>query len=257
MKLAAFQDAFAEALLLPDPADADPGVAYLVAQPAFAVYRNTVAKGCIDALQANFPAVARLVGEEFFREAASLYVTLQLPREPSLLAYGVSFPVFLSAYSPVEDMPWLADVARLERLWTGAHTAADAEPLDARALALSLDELARARLHLHPSARWAWFAEAPVYTIWSRNRAVEYDESPIAWHGEGTLVTRPVGAVQWMAIEESACRFLDACREGLTVLQAMEAALEADPQVDLGALVSRLIEAGAFSQLSTTHENNP
>ena len=36
----------------------------LYGQPAFAVYRNTVMKACIDALQANYPAVTRLVSEE-------------------------------------------------------------------------------------------------------------------------------------------------------------------------------------------------
>jgi hypothetical protein len=33
--------------------------------PALAVYRNTVAKGCIDALQANYPAVHTLVGSDW------------------------------------------------------------------------------------------------------------------------------------------------------------------------------------------------
>jgi Putative DNA-binding domain len=59
MLLADYQDAFAQALLAEDPGSASPELARLVAQPGFAVYRNTVLKGCIDALHANFPAVAR------------------------------------------------------------------------------------------------------------------------------------------------------------------------------------------------------
>lgn len=59
--LAAFQDAFVAALTgAPDSAAGE--VAALVGQPGFAVYRNTLAKGCVDALRANFPAVERLVG---------------------------------------------------------------------------------------------------------------------------------------------------------------------------------------------------
>ena len=58
--LCAFQDAFAEALLAPSGAVANsPELTRLIAQPGFAVYRNTVMKGCIDALQANYPAVGR------------------------------------------------------------------------------------------------------------------------------------------------------------------------------------------------------
>ena len=56
--LAQFQDAFTAALAAGDGAEAqaagaDLRVAQLVAQPAFAVYRNTVMKGCVDALQAK------------------------------------------------------------------------------------------------------------------------------------------------------------------------------------------------------------
>ena len=42
-------------------------------------------KGCIDALQANYPAVTRLVGEEWFRAAAAVYVRQAPPTNPMLL----------------------------------------------------------------------------------------------------------------------------------------------------------------------------
>ena len=51
--LARFQDGFAQALLAPEPATAPgltPEIAALARQPGFAVYRNTLMKGCIDAL---------------------------------------------------------------------------------------------------------------------------------------------------------------------------------------------------------------
>jgi hypothetical protein len=256
MSLSAYQDAFAQALFL-DPEDADPLVAHLAAQPAFAVYRNTVMKGCIDALESNFPSVARLVGVEWFREAARRYVTSQLPREPWLLTYGASFPAFLSQYAAASQLPWLDHVAQLDRLWTCVHTAPDAHALASSALAIDSRALGQARLQPHPAARWAWFGDAPIYTIWRRNREQDADESEIAWHGEGALLTRPAGSVQWIALEESACRFLNACGLGLTVLQAMEAALEVDPHVDPAAMVSSLIRAGAFSRLTTPTEVDP
>ena len=88
--LGRFQDAFAQALLAPDTVPAGE-IATLTAQPAFAVYRNTVMKGCIDALQANYPAVTRLVGEEWFRAAAAVYVRESLPADATLLRYGANF----------------------------------------------------------------------------------------------------------------------------------------------------------------------
>ena len=58
--LTRFQDGFAQALLAPDPAEIaglSAAIAALARQPGFAVYRNTVMKGCVDALQANYPAI--------------------------------------------------------------------------------------------------------------------------------------------------------------------------------------------------------
>ncbi|MBU1803547.1 MAG: DNA-binding domain-containing protein, partial [Gammaproteobacteria bacterium] len=85
--LAAFQDAFVAALT-GAPGSAAGEVAALVGQPGFAVYRNTLAKGCVDALRANFPAVERLVGEEWFAAAATLYARAMPPRSGPLLEYG-------------------------------------------------------------------------------------------------------------------------------------------------------------------------
>ena len=72
MRLSDFQDGLASALLPPPGAGAPPPawLDALLAQPGFAVYRNTVAKGCIDALQANYPAVHALVGTDWLRAAA-------------------------------------------------------------------------------------------------------------------------------------------------------------------------------------------
>lgn len=253
--LARFQDAFADALLA-EPGEEDASMAALAAQPAFAVYRNTVMKGCIDALQANFPAVARLVGEEWFRAAAAVYAANELPREPSLLAYGRSFPDFLAAFPPAAELRYLPAVARLDRLWSEVHVAADAPVLDRATLArLDPETLGDAHLDPHPAARWAWFDDTPAYTIWRRNREAGDDAADIEWRGEGALLTRPEGAVRWIAIDAASCCFLDGCARGESVAQALDAALSSDANANLVRLVARLLEAGALSRL--THPTSP
>jgi len=71
MRLTDFQDGLSAALLHASPLPPAPWLAALAAQPGFAVYGNTVLKGCIDALQASYPTVCQLVGEEWFRAAAA------------------------------------------------------------------------------------------------------------------------------------------------------------------------------------------
>ena len=247
--LARFQDAFAQALLAPPDAEPPAEVSALAAQPGFAVFRNTVLKGCVDALQANYPAVARLAGEEWFRAAAAIFARAHLPRNPSLLDYGRGFAAFLEGFAPAAEFPWLPQVAQLDRYWTEAHAARDAAALDPAALArLSSKELARAVLRPHPSARWAWFADRPIFTLWRRNREASGDEHRIVWRGEGALLARPRDAVQWIALDAAGCSFLDACARGCTVAEAAEAALAARDDADLAQLTAALLRAGAFSR---------
>jgi hypothetical protein len=245
--LARFQDAFARALLAPEAADTSRSLAAL---PGFAIYRNTVLKGCIDALQANFPAVARLVGEEWFRAAAAVYARRDPPRMPMLLEYGAGFADFLAGFGPAAQLPYLPAVAQLDRFWTDAHVAPDAAPLRAQALAgLVPDRLGGIVLRPHAAARWAWFA-LPAYSIWSRNRKdppVEGDEPEIAWRGEGALVVRPGDAVDWLELDEAACAFMDACAAGKPLAAAADTAVAVAPGVDLAALMARLLDAGAFA----------
>jgi hypothetical protein len=248
--LSRFQDAFEYALLAPDSVP-DAEVAALTAQPAFAVYRNTVMKGCIDALQANYPAVTRLVGDQWFRAAASIYVRHSPPPDPILMHYGAGFSDFLIGFEPAAELPYLPDVARLDRYWTEAHAAPDDKLLDPATVAgLAPEAVASTVLRAHAAARWAWFSDAPIYTVWSRNRSAEVTDDNLDWKPEGALLVRPHDTVQWIAIDAAGCAFLDACAKGRTLAAAAAAALEAQSDTDLVRLMSTLLAAGAFSELS-------
>jgi Putative DNA-binding domain len=254
MPLADYQDAFAQALLAEDPRFAAPELAHLIAQPGFAVYRNTVLKGCIDALQANFPAVARLVGEEWFRAAAAVYARRELPTVPTLLSYGRTFPHFLAGFEPAGELPYLADIARVDRLWSEAHEAADDEVVDPSALVhLAPEDMRRFTLRPHAAARWTWCDEHPVYTLWSRNRGCAESGGEIDWRGEGVLLTRPHGAVQHQALSREGAAFLAACVKGLSIESAVAVALESEPAVVLAALIDQFLRAGAFAAVRVTH----
>lgn len=260
--LSAFQNAFAQALLSLNGsvADTPEHMAALTAQPGFAVYRNTVMKGCVDALQANYPAVARLTGDEWFRAAAAAYARENLPDDPVLLRYGASFADFLARFDPAKALPWLAHVARLDRLWTEVHFACDDTTLEPTTIAhLTPMKLAAAVLYPHAAARWAWFADAPIFSIWSRNRAADVMEDGIwepEWKAEGALLTRAHGAVAWMPLSAGAHAFLEQCARGGTLAQAVNATMAAEAGADLQQLMATLLRAGAFSRYSITSSRN-
>lgn len=244
--LGAFQDAFASALF-DDPAHVASEVAGLASQPAFAVYRNTVVKGCIDALIANFPAVTRLVGKEWMHAAATLYVREHRPRDPTLLRYGDQFADFIARFPPAAEITYLPDVARIDRLWTEVHSAPDDDLLNPEMLA-GLSQLTGlgVKLRPHRAARWAWFTDTPAYSIWSRNRGSGAFDGELEWEGEGVLLTRPHQDVRWMMLDRAGCEFLDACAEGQSLPDAAAAALAVQGDINFQAFFAMLLTAGVF-----------
>jgi hypothetical protein len=241
----AFQREFAAALRHPGGDDA--ALPPFARQPGFAVYRNTVRVACLEALQANYPTVRQVVGDGWFAAAGRAFVDQHWPRHGSLADYGDAWPAFLAAFAPAAELPYLPAVARLDRLWTESHLAADAPVLDAAALAeLDAAQLVRAVLVPHPATRWAAFADLPAITIWRRHREHHVPGGELDWRGEAALLTRPAGAVEWLAIDAAAATFLDACAAGRTFADAALAAGDALP-----AQLPQLFAAGAFTRIET------
>ena len=246
--LSRFQDDFSAALLTTsaETVSSHP----LSRQPGFSVYRNTVLKGCIDALQANFPAVSRLVGDEWFRAAAAVYARVAPPDDARLLDYGAGFSDFLAQFLPAAALPYLPAVAQLDRFWTEAHAAADGIPLDPQVLAgLPAEALSSTALCPHPAARWCWFPAQPIRSLWQNNR--RSDASPgnapeLRWEGEGILMSRPAAEVIWTALDPGGVAFLDACARGDALEDAVSQALEVQTNLDLARLMTKLLDAGCL-----------
>jgi hypothetical protein len=253
-ELSAFQDAFADALA---ERTAAPIAAWLPegeADPAgLAVYRNTIAKGCVDALAANFPTVVSLVGDEWFRAAAALFAAEHPPTSAALLGYGEAFPDWLAAFPPADDLPYLPAMAWMDWRWTTALFAAEAEPLTAEAFALDPETLAAARPRLHPSLTFAWF-DAGLPGLWLAARQAEPGEMELTEDPQGVLIVRPAGAVTSRLLDAAGFAFLTAAQAGATLGEAITAAAQIssagpDPAADLPALFAALIADGVFSGL--------
>lgn len=248
-RLSAFQDGLAAALHPGRPIVAlPPWLAALAAQPGFAVYRNTVTQGCLDALRANYPTVHRLLGDDCFDGAALAFMRRHPPRDARLRLYGAGFAGHLARWRPSAALPYLPGVARLDRLWSESHGAADAPGAEPALLAsLAPEALGRLRLRPHPAARWLWCAGHPAYTLWRRHREGEPLDAPLAWRGEGALFTRPEDAVRWCALDAAGCTLLAHCARGLPLGHAATATLRRHPEADLSALLAGLLRAGALT----------
>lgn len=246
-----FAEAFVPALL--DPMRAAPPVVTgpngRTAGKRYDVYRNNVTVSLIDALAAIYPAVQRITGTDFFRAMARFHVRESPPTSPLLFEYGRGFPDFIAGYEHAQMMPWLADVAQIERAWLDAYHARDAAPLaPAQLAAIAPERLADLVFTPHPAAQIVR-SEFSAVTIFAANR----DSAPVgridASTPEDALITRPGFDVIVRHLPPGGAVFATCLTEGRPLGGAAASALETSSDFDIAANIAGLIEAGAFSAI--------
>lgn len=242
------QTTFAAALL--DPAlPVPPGLqVWNGSDPAvrFAIHRNNVVASLIDALAATYPVVQALVGVDFFRAMARLYVQAHPPRSRVMAVFGAGLPAFIAAFLPASSVPYLADVARLEFCQVQAYHAADTPAVAPEALQAALadpQQLSTLRLGLHPSLH---VVDSPfaVVSLWGAHQG----GAPVADvdQPQTALVLRHGLEVEILSIPAVAGRFIAALQQGDTLL----AAASADTALDLPTVLALLIRRQLLTHLS-------
>ncbi len=215
----------------------------------FAVYRNNVTISLVDALAAIYPTLQNLVGEDFFRAMANVYVRDNLPTSPLMFTYGASFPAFIESFGPARDLPFLPNVARVERAWLDAFHAADCAPLDPLALAdVAQDTLPEIRFEPHPGSHLLRLPHA-AGTIVGRDRAGLPLDGLDPFQPEAVLITRPAYDVSVTVLTAAASAFIGILMAGGTFAEACDAAESADPGADIAGLFTLTLTSGAFSGL--------
>ncbi len=257
-RLADLQAEFAAALsdpALPAPAavrrPGNRGQVKLPQSRRFDVYRNNLLVSLIEALEATYPVVQRMVGSDFFKAAAKTYIRRTPPRSPVLLLYGETFGDFLDGFEPAAGVPYLGDVARLEWARVNAYHAADAEPLSIERLAgLPQDLLAEVRFTLHPSLRLI-SSIYPVASLWAATSGADPQAEVDMKRGEDAAVLRPMLAVDLRLLPPGGHAFMAALADGRTLGEAAEQAAQKVAGFDLACHLQGLFQLGAVAALHT------
>ncbi|MDO7898973.1 HvfC/BufC N-terminal domain-containing protein [Pseudomonas citrulli] len=236
------QAAFAAALLDPRQACPDGLCCANGADPAsrFAVYRNNVLGSLINALADGYPVVRQLVGDEFFQAMAAIHVQGCAPDSPLMNRYGAGLAEFIEGFEPAFAVPYLADVARLERLRTLAYHAADAQApapgqiVEALAEPHALDAL---RVTFHPSVQLLASGFA-VVAIWAAHQTGATLAGIDPHQPQQALVLRNGLDVEVFAIDHPTHTFIRHLQEGQALGQAWAGVPDVDPTHTLALLIS-------------------
>lgn len=145
----------------------------LDARERIGIYAGMYVARLVEALRADFPKVARLLGDERFHALGEAYARAHPSDDPDLGRFGRRLPAFLGAH-PAPERPELADLAALEWARSEVFLEAEARAAGPEELALDPGAFAAARLRLAPALRLV-VAGHDVAPLW---RALEREEPP-------------------------------------------------------------------------------
>jgi hypothetical protein len=246
------QAAFAAHIMGADRADLMVAVAgdTIPAAARLGVYRHHVFASLGTALAATFPTVQALVGTDFFSGLARAFVGHALPAQPVLTEYGADFAAFIAGCEAARDLPYLADVARLD--WA-LNLAFHAPPGD-RLQAADLSTVAAQRLASMSIALAAGSAlissRYPLDRIWETSQPGAASETVDLNSGASNLLVfqRPDDAA-FVSLSAGEAAFVAALLAGMSLEEAAGAAFQGDPAFDLSTSFARLLALGAFAAL--------
>lgn len=251
------QAGFAAALLDPQASCPDGLRTWNGCDPAkrFAVHRNNVVSSLIEGLADTFPVVQALVGVEFFRAMAALFVRQHPPRSRLLAHYGRGFADFVAGFEPARSVPYLADVARLEMARVHAYHAADARPLTVAQASLALaagERIGELRLALHPSVGVV-ASRFAIVSLWAAHQGHGDLATVDPYRGETALVLRPELDVLVLACDPGTATFVLCLQEGAALAQSAGTAAASAGDFDLAATLSMLMARGAVTDITLPH----
>jgi hypothetical protein len=209
------------------PLDADPQ-----AQRGIAAYRANAGAAIERALAAGFPTVRALVGEESFAALARAYWQAHPPLRGDLDDAGEHLPEFIAASESLADVPYLADVARLDAAIDAAERAGDGQWQADTLSLLGSHDPAQLIIELMPGTQLL-SSTYPIVTIRGAHRAAGDDpfaaarEALAAGRGEHALVWRVGLRAQALALDEADAQWTRALLQGRSLGQALDEALPA------------------------------
>lgn len=213
-------------------------------------YRVNAAAFAHRALEANYPTVSLLMGDEAFAALARQLWRSSPPTRGDLAWFGETFPEFLAEQGHLSDWPYLSEAARLDWAVSRAYWASDVAPDTDSFNMLARDDPAELRAVL-ASGLALIDSPWPVVTLWKAHHAQDgsvparsFAEAQAAialQRAECALVWRSGWRVQVAELPVSDRLFIRALLQPSSLACALD---QADTGFDLSACLQRGLQEG-------------
>jgi hypothetical protein len=221
---------------------------------AVSIYANNARVNFIQTLKLTYPAIWRLVGEDYFRQCAREFQQLRPSRSGDLQHVGQGFAGYLETMHGADAYRYLPAVARLEWAYQEALIESELAPMDLNRLArVEPQDYLALRFRLQPSARLLESA-FPILAIWEANVL----EGPAAKDcidldagADRLLVVRTFGEVRIHTLTTGDLAFLTRLLAGDSFATAVESACDVDAEFDPAVTLRRFVALRAIVDFYT------
>lgn len=218
----------------------------------FNVYRNNVFVSLMDALADIFPVTQTLVGEDFFRAMARIYIQQHPPKTPIISDYGDVFAHFVRHFKPAQNLPFLGDLAELECKLLALTNAQEYKTLEHEQISTAFNNVsdpAQLLLCLPPSTQIfaSSFAIGSIYLAHKGRKNRPLADIKIETN-EYLLLSKSHLYGELHIISEADATFIKRLMQAKTLGEA----IPDDDNFDLGTSLAKLIDWQLLTQVSNT-----
>jgi len=265
LSLREMQTGFAAALFNPSASRQAPGIRADGISPAVRLgfYRTNVFENYRKALRLTYPAVEKLVGGGFFGRLAEEYIRQYPSHSGDVGRQGEQFAEFLRRHACAEQLPYLADVARLEWCIEESFNEQDAQPLPLQRLATVPEEhYQHLRFFLAPSCR-LMSSDFPVNHIWDICQSEYAGEAKVdvaearvdlSEGGVDLLIRRDGFSVTVEALHPGEFTMLVALSIGCVFSEAYDHAHGVDNTFDPAEFLQKTVQSGVLVDFTLAAE---
>ncbi len=185
------------------------------------IYYNNTLLGLTDILAGTYPVLQKIVGNGFFETISRDYIETHAQSTGNRHKYGAMLNKFLSSYQPVEEWPYLPDIAAIEWAYFQAEIADDALTIDFNDLTTLIPEQPDFVLSPHPGVHYV-DQRFNALEIWQEHQKNEIEVITLQEKLQTILIWRDQkNVVLLKEISTSLKKLLILCKEGKRFADAM------------------------------------
>lgn len=184
------------------------------------IYRNGYLIRLADAIENDYAAIKRILGDGAFASLCGRYLAAFPPSSHDIGRSGAHLPEYLTSDALTQDLPFLPDLARFEWAMAEAVVAADAPACRRDTLVELAPELLLDLVILPRPGSTVIRSEWPIGDLWACRDKDDHEVSlQLIDRPSRALVFRDGLSVRWRSASEEEARFLESVSGGATLAE--------------------------------------